>query len=73
MRESDIMYETPCGNYWVGRDKKNKAYVVYENRLTYSYGESGYNMDSDGLSIAICRAKYLAKRNKDKGLNNVEI
>ena len=66
MQESDIMYETPCGNYWVGRDKENKAYVVYQNRLTHSYGESGYNMDRDGLSIAICRAKYLAKRNKDK-------
>ena len=73
MRESDIMFETPCGNYWVGRDKENNAYVVYENRLTYSYGESGYNMNSDGLLIAICRAKYLANRGKDKELSNVEI
>ena len=30
MRESDIMHETLCGQYWVGRDKGRRAYIVYK-------------------------------------------
>ena len=63
MQESDIMFETPCGKYWVGRDKVNRAYVVYEVKFTHSYGESGYALNDEGLSIAICRANYLSERN----------
>ena len=62
MRESDIMHETPCGHYWVGRDKVCKAYIVYKVGVTHSTSDSGYALTPDGLSIAIYRADYLAKR-----------
>ena len=57
MRESDIMYEG--AHYWVGRDREHKAYVVYKKQDYYSVSDSAYNMDEDGLSIALVRAKYL--------------
>ena len=62
MKESDIMHETPCGKYWVGRDTKQKAYVVYKVGATHSTSDSGYHMTPDGLSIALARADYLAKQ-----------
>jgi len=62
MRESDIMHETLCGQYWVGRDKGRRAYIVYRAGATHSTSDSGYALTPDGLSIAICRADYLAKR-----------
>ena len=62
MRESAIMHETPCGKYWVGRDKGRGAYIVYKVGVTHSTSDSGYALTPDGLSIAICRANYLAKR-----------
>lgn len=62
MTEADIMYEK--GSYWVGRDKAPKAYVVYKIGLTHSTSDSAYPMTDDGLSIAICRCKYLAKRER---------
>ena len=61
MKESDIMHETPCGKYWVGRNASKKAYVVYRVGVTHSTSDSGYHMTADGLSIAIARADYLAK------------
>jgi len=63
MRESDIMHETPCGKFWVGRDNKNKAYIVFRVGLTHSTSDSGYHLNAEGLSIAIARADYLSKRN----------
>ena len=65
MRESDIMHETTCGQYWVGRDKGRKAYIVYKVGVTHSTSDSGYALTPDGLSIAIYRADYLAKRKAD--------
>lgn len=62
MREQDIMHETPCGKYWVGRNASKQAYVVYRNKGHYSESDSGYHMTPDGLSIAIAYANYLAKR-----------
>ena len=62
MKESDIMHETSCGKYWVGRDTGQQAYVVYKVGPTHSTSDSGYHMTSDGLSIAIARADYLSKR-----------
>ncbi len=59
---SDIMHETPCGKYWVGRDTGQQAYIVYRVGVTHSTSDSGYHLTSDGLSIAIARANYLAKR-----------
>lgn len=58
MRESDIMHE--CGGYWVGRDRD--SYTVYRIKGYVSYPDSSYNRDEDGLSIAIARCDYLAKR-----------
>lgn len=58
VKESDIMFES--GSYWVCRDKS--AYVVFKNGATHSTSDSAYAKTDDGLSIAIARAKYLAKR-----------
>ena len=57
MKESDIMFEV--GNYWVGRDRKGSAYIVYRVGITHSVSDSAYHMTPDGLSIAIARATYL--------------
>lgn len=57
--EADIMHEN--GNYWVLRDRK--AYVVMRNVGTHSVSDSAYEKSPDGLSIAVCRCNYLAKRN----------
>lgn len=62
MRESDILHEV--GSYWVGRDRELRAYVVYKIGLTHSTSDSAYGLNSDGLSIAIARANYLAKRDE---------
>lgn len=62
MRESDIMHES--GDYWVGRDRqhKPKCYAVFKNAITHSVSDSAYEMTPDGLSIAIARCDFLAKR-----------
>ena len=65
MRESDIMHETICGQYWVGRDKGRKAYIVYKVGATHSTSDSGYAMTPEGLLLAIYKADYLAKRKAD--------
>lgn len=64
MKESDIIHEV--GSYWVGRDRKLGAYVVYKIGLTHSTSDSAYGLNPDGLSIAIVRANYLAKRDEVK-------
>ena len=59
MHESDIMHEN--GPYWVGRIPG--SYTVY--KMVQSVGsvpDSSYERNADGLSIAIARADYLAKR-----------
>ena len=66
MRESDIMHETPCGKFWVGRDNKHKAYIVFRVGPTHSTSDSGYHLNDDGLSIAIVRADYLSNNNTNK-------
>ena len=62
MRESDIIHEV--GSYWVGRDRRCAAYVVYKIGPTHSVSDSAYCLNPDGLSIAIARANYLAKRDE---------
>jgi len=57
-RETDIMHE--AGNYWVARDRK--AYTVFKAGVTHSVSDSAYAKSADGLSIAIARCNYLAKR-----------
>ncbi len=66
MRESDIMHE--AGSYWIGRDKAGKvpAYVVYKSGITHSVSDSAYARDADGLSIAIARCAYLARREVER-------
>ncbi len=58
MKESDIVHE--AGPYWVARQKG--AYVVFHAGATHSVSDSAYLPDADGLSLAIARCDYLAKR-----------
>jgi len=58
MRESDIMHES--GGFWVSRERS--AFTVYRIGLTHSTSDSSYARTDDGLSLAIARCDYLAKR-----------
>lgn len=60
MTEQDIMIEN--GSYWVGRDRQAKQYVVYKVGVTHSVADSAYPLTDDGLSIAVYRCNYLARR-----------
>lgn len=62
MLESDILHESACGRFWVGKDRKNNAYTVFRCGATHSVSDSAYYMTPDGLSIAVARCDYLAKR-----------
>jgi len=62
MKESDIMHESACSKFWVGRDRKAAAYVVFRVAGTHSTDDSAYALTSDGLSIARARCDYLAGR-----------
>ncbi len=57
-REQDIVFD--AGDAWVL--KKRDAYVVFKTHLTHSESDSAYALDGDGLSLAIARATYLARR-----------
>ncbi|MBN3506333.1 hypothetical protein [Burkholderia cenocepacia] len=63
-REEDIVHEN--GTIWVLRDRPEKAYTVCVSAGTHSTVDSAYRLDSDGLSIAIARCDYLAKRHADR-------
>jgi len=56
--ESDIMHEN--GRFWVAREPY--GYVVYVAGITHSAHESAYALDDGGLSIAVARCDYMAKR-----------
>jgi len=58
MRESDIVHEN--GDYWVKRERD--AYTVYRVGLTHSTSDSSYAKTPEGLSVAISRCDYLARR-----------
>ena len=47
--------------YWVLKDHKHRAYTVLKSGLTHSTADSSYELNDDGLSIAIARCNYLAK------------
>lgn len=64
MREKNIKHEN--GKYWVC--DTGQSYAVMVIGITHSKSESEYPHDKDGLSLAIARCNYLAKRFKD-GLN----
>ena len=60
IKEHQIVHEN--GDYWVLQEKD--AYYVMKNTATHSISDSAYHPDSCGLSIAIARCDYLAKRNQ---------
>lgn len=62
--ESNIVHE--AGLFWVCRDTANRAYTVYRIAATHSSADSSYALTPDGLSIAITRCNYLAKRFPDQ-------
>lgn len=61
-KESQIVYE--AGSYWVCDDRD--AYTVFRNGNVCSTSDSSYAHDDDGLSIAIARCNYLARREATK-------
>jgi hypothetical protein len=58
MTEKDIMHE--ANGYWVARVDDN--YTVFKTGITHSVSDSAYALTADGLSIAIARCNYLARR-----------
>jgi hypothetical protein len=58
MTEAHIKHEN--GKYWVG-DTGN-YYTVFKNCSTHARSDSSYAKTADGLSVAIARCDYLAKR-----------
>lgn len=66
IKEEDIVYEN--GNYWVLKSKKGHCYFVMGSSPgnTHSVSDSTYSLDDDGLSIAIARCNWMAKRAKEK-------
>lgn len=58
MKETDIKYEN--GNYWVLGTKE--AYTVMVAGITHSKSDSAYPPTPDGLTLAVSRCNYLARR-----------
>lgn len=60
-REAQIKHEV--GNYFVLENTgRNASYTVFKNTGTHSISDSAYAHTPDGLSLAIARAEYKAKR-----------
>lgn len=60
-KETDILYEV--GRYWVCKDKRLNAFLVFRNVGTHSESESAYSLGNDGaMSLAKARCDYLASR-----------
>jgi len=60
LTEKSIVYSS--GRYWVC--KADNQYTVYINVATHSTADSSYVNTEDGLSIAIARCNYIAKKQK---------
>jgi hypothetical protein len=58
MTESDIMHEN--GKFFVLRN--SNRYTVFRSGITHAESDSHYAMTQDGLSIAIARCDYKARR-----------
>jgi len=58
--ESKIRHEN--GSFWVFEDKN--AFTVYKAGITHSTPDSSYALTDDGLSLAVYRCDYLAKRER---------
>jgi len=59
-QESQIKHEN--GSYWVLDTKR--SYEVLAAGITHSVTDSAYSHDDDGLSIAIARCNYLARKER---------
>lgn len=57
-REKDIAHEN--GDFWVLSNRY--GYHVMRSGITHSIGDSSYSLDDNGLSLAVARCDYLAKR-----------
>ena len=62
IRAKDIVHEN--GRRWVLDSPA--AYVVMTAGLTHSTSDSAYTRDPDGLSIAVARCDYLARRDEER-------
>ena len=58
LKERDIKHEV--GTYWVA--DTGDSYTVFKNEIWSSVSDSSYAHTSDGLSMAVARCNYLAKR-----------
>ena len=58
--ESKIRHEN--GSFWVWESKE--SYTVMKNGAVYATTDSSYPADEDGLSLAVYRCDYLAKRER---------
>ena len=58
IRETDIIHEN--GDFWILRGRND--YTVFRTGPTVSESDSAYAKTPDGLSIAIARCDYLARR-----------
>lgn len=64
-RESDIMHEN--GSFWVLKQKHGyTVFKPYEGGLCASESDSTYALTDDGLSLAVYRCNYLAKRELER-------
>ena len=63
----DIAHET--ASTWVLKNTKQGCYTVFVIGMTCSTSDSAYPLTDDGLSIAVARANYLAKRIEEKRTN----
>lgn len=66
-RVEDIMHES--GSAWVLRDHKQDCYTVFVAGITYSTSDSAYALTDDGLSLAVARADYLARRGQSAAVD----
>lgn len=63
--ESDIMHDDNAFA-WVLRDKPGKCYAVMRYNFTHSVTDCAFPLTDDGLGLAIARAKYISKRERQK-------
>ena len=62
IRAKGIVHEN--GRHWVLDSPA--AYVVMTAGITHSASDSAYTRDPDGLSIAVARCNYLARRDAER-------
>jgi len=66
MTERDIIHQN--GDFWVA--KSRISYTVFRTKLCVSTSDSAYSPDADGLSLALARCNYLAKRYVTETVND---